>query len=96
MKTARTKLIHELRKAILDPMLANHCEVPKLLAEKAVFEIERLLDENARLREGLSWIECEPLNAEYMARNILDGLPPHHNGMVACEDGNCACKARGE
>lgn len=29
-----------------------------------------------RLREGLLRIECEPINAEYMARDALDGRKP--------------------
>mgnify|MGYP005824236627 CR=1 FL=1 len=45
-----------------------------------------------RLRKGLSAIESEPINAEYMARNILDGLPPYHDTMLDCEK-NCPCKS---
>lgn len=38
--------------------------------------------EIARLREGLQLITCEPINAEYMAQNILDGRPPYYNTML--------------
>lgn len=52
--------------------------------EDAAAEIERL-------REGLSLIESEPINAEYMARNILDGLPAYHGTMLDCTE-DCKCK----
>lgn len=35
-----------------------------------------------RLRDGLSLIESEPLNAEYMARNILDGKGAYEGTML--------------
>jgi len=41
-----------------------------------------LLEEIARLREGLRLITCESVNAEYMAQNILDGLPAYHDTML--------------
>lgn len=45
------------------------------LLDDAIREIERL-------REGLRLITCEPINAEYMAQNILDGLPAYHDTML--------------
>lgn len=51
--------------------------------ETAVIEVMREQQEEIeRLREGLRLIECEPINAEYMARNILDGLPAYHDTMI--------------
>jgi len=41
-----------------------------------------LAAEVLRLREGLRLITCEPINAEYMAQNILDGLPAYHDTML--------------
>lgn len=36
-----------------------------------------------RLRDGLTAITCESINAEAMAQNVLDGLPPYHGmGMI--------------
>ena len=64
--------------------------IPKSLAD-AHNEMGRLSDEIERLREGLQLIECEPINAEYMARNILDGLPAYHGTMLECTE-NCKCK----
>jgi len=47
------------------------------------YEVAReLLEEIARLREGLRLITCESVNAEYMAQNILDGLPAYHDTML--------------
>lgn len=63
--------------------------IPVALAD-AHNEMGRLSGEIERLREGLRLIECEPLNAEYMARNILDGLPPHHGTMMATETHNAS------
>jgi hypothetical protein len=40
--------------------------------------MEEMDAEINRLREGLKLITCESINAEYMAQNILDGLPPYH------------------
>ena len=54
-------------------------------ARADILELHR---ENERLREGLRLITCEPINAEYMAQNILDGLPPYHNTMLATETHN--------
>ena len=51
-------------------------------------ELGRMETEIDRLREGLTLITCEPINAEYMAQNILDGLPPYHNTMLAAETHN--------
>jgi hypothetical protein len=53
------------------------------LANQAADEIERL-------REGLALIECEPINAEYMARNILDGKPAYHDTMIKVGAGGMA------
>ncbi len=64
--------------------------IPKSLAD-AHNEMGRLSDEIERLREGLRSITCEPINAEYMAQNILDGLPPYHGTMLECTE-NCNCK----
>lgn len=51
--------------------------------EAAVIEVaHELHEENKRLREGLKLITCEPINAEYMAQNILDGFPPYHDTMM--------------
>ena len=45
--------------------------------EESVIEVMRgQRQEIERLREGLKLIACEPINAEYMAQNILDGKPP--------------------
>jgi len=41
-------------------------------------EIDALHARISALEDGLRAIECEPINAEYMARNILHGLPAHH------------------
>ena len=49
-----------------------------------------------RLREGLSLIECEPINAEYMARNILDGKPAYHDTMIKVGAGETAHNAKGQ
>ena len=51
-----------------------------------------------RLREGLRLIECEPINAEYMARNILDGKPAYYDTMikVGCGDTAPNCEVRGD
>ena len=35
-------------------------------------------DEIERLRAGLASIVCEPINVEWMAQNVLDGLHPYH------------------
>ena len=45
-----------------------------------------------RLREGLQLIECEPINAEYMARNILEGNPAYHSTMTKVGGGETALK----
>lgn len=42
-----------------------------------------LAEEVRRMRAGLTLITCEPINAEYMAQNILDGLPAYHDKMMA-------------
>ena len=41
-----------------------------------------LAEEVRRMREGLTLITCESINAEYMAQNILDGLPAYHDTMI--------------
>lgn len=51
-------------------------------------ELGRMAAEIERLRKGLKLITCEPINAEYMAQNILDGLPPYHNTMLDTETHN--------
>ena len=59
------------------------------------YEVAReLLEEIARLREGLRLITCESVNAEYMAQNILDGLPAYHDTMLvpnALAQADAAC-----
>lgn len=62
-----------------------------LLCEYALAAADTMEAEHSRLIEGLRLIECEPLNAEYMARNILDGLPAYHDTMLKCGEG-CKCK----
>lgn len=62
-----------------------------LLCEYALAAADTMEAEHSRLIEGLRLIECEPLNAEYMARNILDGLPAYHDTMTKCGEG-CKCK----
>jgi len=57
-------------------------------ANNAWRECKKFADEVERLREGLTLITCEPINAEYMAQNILDGLPPYHNTMLNTETPN--------
>ena len=46
-------------------------------------DVLRMHAEIERLRAGLTLITCEPSNAEYMAQNILDGLPAYHDTMLA-------------
>jgi hypothetical protein len=44
---------------------------------RACADAQKLADENAeikRLREALEKIECEPINAEYLARAALDDV----------------------
>lgn len=65
-------LAYKLRRN--NPNSVSH-ELASNSLEDAAAEIERL-------REGLRLIESEPINAEYMARNILDGLPAYHNTML--------------
>ena len=50
--------------------------------QEAIERLRELLEEIARLREGLRLITCESVNAEYMAQNILDGLPAYHDTML--------------
>lgn len=57
---------------------ASICLLPDPGYEVAI----ELLEEIARLREGLRLITCESVNAEYMAQNILDGLPAYHDTMI--------------
>ena len=45
-------------------------------------DVLRMHAEIDRLRAGLTLITCESINAEYMAQNILDGLPAYHNTML--------------
>lgn len=62
----------------LERMRASICLLPD-----PGYEVAReLLEEIARLREGLRLITCESVNAEYMAQNILDGLPAYHDTML--------------
>ena len=51
-------------------------------ANNAWAECKKYSDEIDRLREGLRLITCEPINAEYMAQKILDGLPAYHDTMI--------------
>ena len=51
-------------------------------ANNAWHECKKAADEIERLREGLRLITCESVNAEYMAQNILDGLPAYHDTML--------------
>ena len=60
-----------------------------LLCEYALAAADTMEAEHSRLIDGLRLIECEPLNAEYMTRNILDGLPAYHGTMLKCGDGCC-------
>lgn len=54
----------------------NLTESDSLMHLHAAIEIERL-------RDGLTAITCESINAEAMAQNVLDGLPPYHGmGMM--------------
>ena len=53
-------------------------------------------NEIERLREGLALIECEPINAEYMARNILDGKPAYYDTMIKVCSGDTAIQELGE
>lgn len=55
--------------------------------EESVIEVMREQhQEIERLREGLKLITCEPINAEYMAQNILDGKPAHYDTMIKVGD----------
>lgn len=58
--------------------LAGQASAESLLME----DMKAKCAEIKRLREGLLLFECEPINAEYMARNILDGLPAYHDTMI--------------
>lgn len=55
-------------------------------------DVLRMHAEIDRLRAGLTLITCESINAEYMAQNILDGLPAYHNTML--KPSNDAAKGR--
>ena len=69
-----------------ESMATAQSEVARTFAfSDARADILELHRENERLREGLRLITCEPINAEYMAQNILDGLPAYHNTMLATE-----------
>ena len=62
--------------------------------EESVIEVMReQQQEIERLREGLKLITCEPINAEYMAQNILDGKPAYHDTMIKVGDGETAHNA---
>lgn len=51
--------------------------------EESVIEVMREQhQEIERLREGLKLIACEPISAEYMAQNILDGKPAYYDTMI--------------
>jgi hypothetical protein len=65
--------------------------------EESVIEVMReQQQEIERLREGLKLITCEPINAEYMAQNILDGKPAYHDTMIKVGDGETAHNDRVE
>ena len=73
------------------PTAEGHGDLTKVGQPVPVYLGDELMGEIKRLREGLALIECEPVNAEYMARNILDGLPAYHDTVMECEAG-CKCK----
>ena len=52
-------------------------------AAEAMRERDELKNEVARLRDGLQLIACEPINAESMASNVLNGLPAYHDTTLA-------------
>jgi hypothetical protein len=60
-------------------MVGDGCSVcnPAKALEYARDTITDQAEEIQRLRDGLTAIMCEPLNAEYMAQNVLDGMPPY-------------------
>lgn len=45
-------------------------------------DVLRMYAEIERLRAGLTLITCESINAEFMAQNILDGLPAYNDTML--------------
>lgn len=53
---------------LIEDLRLNHTYCPKEVILAAADEIERL-------QEALLHIECEPINAEYMARAALDAVP---------------------
>ena len=55
--------------------------------EESVIEVMREQhQEIERMREGLKLIACEPISAEYMAQNILDGKPAYYDTMIKVGD----------
>jgi hypothetical protein len=60
------------------------------IARNGIDEIIHLREENKRLREGLKLITCESINAEYIAQNVIDGLPPYHDTMLKVGDDETA------
>ena len=52
-----------------------------------------LAEEVRRMREGLTLITCEPINAEYMAQNILDGLAAYHDTTMTPSNADVTCLA---
>jgi len=61
-------------------------------------DVLRMHAEIERLRAGLTLVACEPINAEYIAQNVLDGRPAYHNTMMAPSNvqaqGRCAALSR--
>jgi hypothetical protein len=85
----RFDLLKRLRAIKIGSFTVDHGSHSKHFAAKTI--CLEAAQEIERLREGLELIEREPLNAEYMARNILDGLPAYHDTMMECEV-DCKCK----
>ena len=46
------------------------------------WHVQQLSAEVERLRNGLTIISCEPINAEFMAENILNGKQAYHETMI--------------
>lgn len=52
----------------------------QFLISNVAAELRRQHAEIERLRAGLALINCEPINAEYMAQNLLDGHQANYRG----------------
>ena len=64
----------------LEAELANAKDLAELWechAKAAAAEGGTALGEVGRLRDGLKLIECEPICAEFIARNVLEGKAPY-------------------